>query len=253
MEKTKSLNKIGILGFGEVGQAVAKLYNNPKIKDLNRNDDLGGIDILHICIPWSEKFLNIVIKEIKYVKPKLTIIHSTVIPGTTKKIIASLPQDISRMIVHSPVRGVHPNLYEGIKTFVKYIGAEDSKSALLAENHLKELQIKTKVFIPSATTELAKILDTTYYGVCIAWHGEMKKICDKLGVNFDEAVTDFNKSYNKGYVSLGKTNVVRPILSAPKGKIGGHCVIPNALLLKKYYRGPALELILKYVPKRKKK
>ena len=42
---------IGILGYGEVGSAIAKFYDRPKIKDIGRDDDLRGVDILHICIP----------------------------------------------------------------------------------------------------------------------------------------------------------------------------------------------------------
>src|SRR5207248_2966594 len=79
-----------------------------------------------------------------------------------------------------------------------------------------------------------------------AWHGEMKKLCENTNINFDEAVTDFNTTYNQGYVKLGKKNVVRPVLSAPKGAIGGHCVIPNAKLLKKYLKSKAVDLILDY-------
>jgi UDP-N-acetyl-D-mannosaminuronate dehydrogenase len=230
--------KIGIIGYGEVGQAISKFYKNPKIKDLNRDDGLEGVEILHICIPWSENFVEIVRKEINKINPKLTIIHSTVAPGTVKK--------IGGMVVHSPVRGVHPNLYEGIKVFVKYIGADDKKAGEAAKKHLESLGIKTKVFYPSTTTEIGKILDTTYYGLVIAWHGEMKKICDKFGVDFEKAVTDFNKTYNEGYKKLGKENVVRPVLYPPENGIGGHCVVPNAEILKEYFKSEAIDLILKY-------
>lgn len=241
VKQSLSNKKVGILGYGEIGKAVAKFYKNPKIKDLKRDDGLKGIEILHVCIPWSEKFVDIVKKEIKAINPKLTIIHSTVAPGTVKK--------IGGMVVHSPVRGIHPYLYEGIKTFVKYVGADDKKAAKLAEEHFRHLNIKTKTFFPSTTTELGKVLDTTYYGVVIAWHGEMKKMCRKLGVNFDEAVTDFNQSYNDGYQTLGKHNVVRPVLYAPKGKIAGHCVVPNAKILKKFSKSKAIDLILDYEAK----
>lgn len=231
-------NKVGILGFGEVGQAIAKFYLNPKIKDLTRDDVLKGSEILHICLPWSDKFVEIVQKEIKKIKPKLTIIHSTVPPGTTRK--------IGGMIVHSPIRGIHPGLFEGIKTFVKYIGADSKKAGNLAKLHLAELGIKTKVFYPSITTEIGKLLDTSYYGLIIAWHGEMKKICHKFGIDFEEAVTDFNQTYNKGYKKLGKLNVIRPVLYPPKGKITGHCIIPNAKILNKYFKSRAIDLILNY-------
>jgi len=246
--------KVGVLGFGEVGRAVAKFYGSTgspqvKIKDLKRNDGLKGVEILNICIPWNNNFVKIVSKEIKEIKPKLTIIHSTVAPGTTKKI-----SDLTKsLVVHSPIRGIHPNLYEGIKIFVKYIGADNKKAGELAKKHLESLGIKTKLFFPSVTTEIGKLFDTTYYGLCIAWHGEMKKMCDKFGINFKEAATNFNETYNEGYRALGKLNVIRSVLYPPENGVGGHCIIPNAEILKKYFKSEALDLVLKYKPKNKNK
>jgi hypothetical protein len=234
-------SKIGILGYGEVGRAIAKFYKAPQIKDLNRDDGFENIEILHICIPYGENFVNFVKEQIDLYKPKLTIIHSTVVPGTTKK--------IGRTVVHSPVRGIHPYLYKSIKTFVKYIGADNKKAANLAKKHLEDLGMNTKVFFPSASTEIGKLLDTSYYGLCIAWHGEMKKICNKYKVKFDEAITDFNKSYNEGYTRLGKAQFVRPVLYPPKNGIGGHCIISNAEIMRKYWKSPYFDLILKYKPK----
>ena len=77
--------KAGILGYGEVGKAIAKFYNNPLIKDLERDDNLAGVEILNICIPYNgDDFIEAVAKEVNNIKPKLIIIHSTVAPGTTK-------------------------------------------------------------------------------------------------------------------------------------------------------------------------
>jgi len=244
----KNNAKVGILGFGEVGQAIAKFYKNPRIKDLNRDDGLKGVEILHVCLPWGNNFVKIVKKEIKRIKPKLTIIHSTVVPGTTKRLGLSLSK---AMVVHSPIRGMHPNLYPGIKIFVKYIGADNKKAGELVKRHLESLGIKTKIFYPSITTEIGKLLDTSYYGLCVAWHGEMKKLCDKYGINFEKAVTDFNQTYNEGYKKLGKLNVIRPVLYPPEKGITGHCVTQNAELLKKYFKSKALDLILEYKSKKK--
>ena len=237
--------KIGILGLGEVGQAIAKFYKRAKIKDLDRDDGLKGVDILHVCIPYHQNFIEIVSKEIKKIKPKLVIIHSTISPGTTKKIIKETK---NKMIVHSPIRGVHPRLYQGIKTFVKYIGAENKKAGEMAKKHLNSLGIKTEAFYPAKTTELGKLFDTTYYALCVAWHGEMKEICDKEKVNFEKVATDFNKTYNEGYKKLKMNHVVRPVLKPPEKFIGGHCLIPNTKILKKYYKSKAFNLILDYQP-----
>lgn len=40
---SENKSKIGILGYGEVGQAIAKFYKNPLIKDLNKDDGLNGV------------------------------------------------------------------------------------------------------------------------------------------------------------------------------------------------------------------
>ena len=76
---------------------------------------------------------------------------------------------------------------------------------------------------------------------CLAWRNE---------VDFEKAVTDFNKTYNKGYTKLGKKNVVRPVLYPPLKKISGHCILPNTEILRKYYKSKALDLILKYKPRK---
>ncbi len=246
MPKNSSKRRVGVLGFGEVGRAIANFYKKPLVKDLARDDGLDGVQILHVCIPYNEDFIKVAAKEIKNAKPKITIIHSTVAPGTTKKLIKKTG---NKMIVHSPVRGIHPHLYKGIKTFVKFIGAENKKAGEAARKHLNYLGIKTEVFYPAETTELGKLFDTTYYGLAIAWHGEMKKICDREKVDFEEAVTAFNKTYNEGYKKLGMSHVVRPVLTPPKSHIGGHCVIPNAEILKKKYKSLSFDLILKYKKK----
>jgi len=219
----KTIKSVGILGYGEVGQAIAKLYNNPRIKDLKRKDDLTGIEVLNICIPWSDNFVKIVKEEIKRIKPKLTIIHSTVPPGVTKK--------IGGMVAHSPIRGVHPNLFKGVKTFIKYIGADNKKVGEIVKKHLEGLGIKTKVFYPSATTEALKLWDTTQYGWMIVLNKEIKKWCNKKGLDFEAIYHEANESYNEGYRKLGRPEVVRPYLKNMPGKIGGHCVIPNCKIL----------------------
>lgn len=225
----KSL-KIGILGYGEIGKAIAQFYKNPKIKDLTRNDGLENLDVLHICIPWSNNFCNIACKEIKSARPKLTIIHSTLALGETKKIISKLPKDL-KQVVHSPVRGVHPFLQKGIKTFVKYIGAENKKSGLLAESHLNKLGIKTKLFVPSTLSEALKLWDTTQYGWMIVLNKAIKEWCLKNKIDFEAIYIEANKTYNEGYKKLGRNEVQRPHLKYMKGKIGGHCVIPNCKIL----------------------
>ncbi len=240
----RSDENIGIVGYGQIGQAISKFYKNPKIQNRTRDDGFSNLDVLHVCIPFSPRFVSIVRNAMHKGHPGITIIHSTVAVGTTKK--------IGGMVVHSPVRGVHPHLFEGIQTFVKFIGADNKIAARRAEHHLKSLGLRTKIFYPSKTTELGKLLDTTYYGLCIAFHGEMQRFCRKQGITFDDAVTEFNRTYNAGYKKLGMEHVIRPVLRAPNPTIGGHCIIPNVQLLKKTLKSKAFDLVLSYRPRKKK-
>ena len=225
--------KIGIVGHGQVGQAVAKLYSETDttktwfsfdkilIYDPYQGmlDDISDVDILNVCIPYTKDFVSIV-KDLP--TPNwYTVIHSTVPVGTTEK--------FGYKFLHSPVRGVHPNLYEGLKTFVKFIGG-DEQLAEAYSGHLKTLGVETHICKDAKTTELSKLADTTYYGLCIAFTSDMKKLCDEYDLDFMEVMTKYNNTYNEGYKKLGKPNVVRPVLY-PTDKIGGHCVIPNAKLL----------------------
>jgi len=239
--------KIGIIGYGEIGKSLEKCYLGKKfdifIKDINIDEGLADCDILNVCIPYSNNFVEVVSDYILQLNPKLTIIHSTVIPGTTQKIIM---QANTHDIVHSPVRGVHPNLYEGLKTFTKYIGSDQPEVADKTAQHFQQIGINGVIVNNSKISELAKILCTTYYGMCIAWHNDINELCKELNVDFEQVSTTWNTSYNEGFKELGMENVVRPVLYPPKdNKIGGHCVIPNAELCKEFFNSPILDYILK--------
>lgn len=232
--------KIGILGYGEIGRAIGQLYflnadyYDIAAKDLSRDDGLEGIEVLNVCIPYSDEFASVVIGIVIAFMPKLTIIHSTVKPGTTEIISQSVREVLNEkhFVVHSPIRGKHPNLYDSLFAFTKYIGADDTRAAPAATSHLEGLGLTVECVGSSKTTELGKLLSTAYYGLCIAWHGEMAEICKRFGVDFEAAVTAFNKSYNEGYEEMGHPEFIRPVLTPPENGISGHCVISNAEMLK---------------------
>lgn len=236
---------VGIMGFGEIGQSLARLYPKSKYqilsKDLN-HDSLKEerVEILHVAIPYSDDFITDVLEQIKKNKPEFVIIESTVDVGVTSKINNKLKKKI---VVHSPVRGMHPDLTKSLKCFIKYIGADNKNIGNRAVKHYKSIGVKAKLFMPSESTELNKILSTSYYGICIAWAGEIKRLCDQYKVNY-QTFEDFNNSYNEAYAKLGRKNVIRPTLYPPKNGIGGHCVWENATMFNPQAKSKFLDLIL---------
>jgi len=237
--------KIGILGIGEIGKALHSLYEKHGIqsikKDVNTKVDFNNLTVLNICIPYSKKFENIVINQIIESSAKLTIIHSTIPIGTTRNIKSIL----SHHIVHSPVIGSHPFLKESLETFTKFIGSPDPKAIKLTKDHYDKIKIDYQIFDSFESTEAAKLLCTSYYGICIAWHDYMKSVCEQNSLDFS-IIKDWNMAYNDGYAKLNYSKYNRPILDPPKNKIGGHCVIPNAELLNTTNPSKLLQEILKF-------
>lgn len=225
-----------IIGAGEVGKSLQKVLS-PKhethIRDIDGKitlpegwpiDPKQGWDVLNICYPPGKNFIKITKDYIKLYNPHITIIHSTIPPGTTEK--------CGRMVVHSPIHGKHPDIERGILTYVKYLGGENPYAVHIAREFLSAANIKVKVVANSKTSELSKILCTTYYGWNIVFMKEVVKICEKYKVPFSEIYQDWNVLYNNGNIESGVQNYNRPVLKPFPGKIGGHCVVENCRLLK---------------------
>jgi len=216
-----------IVGYGEVGQALHKvLQTNYQVFYLDKDDPLAEEykdlkpEIMHITFGYSPNFIQYVKEYQEKYKPKYTIIHSTVPVGTTRKVNG----------IHSPIRGLHPNLESGIHAFPKFIGGE---AASEVADYFRRCDIKVVLFDKPETTEAMKLWDTTYYGVCIDFAKRVKEYCDKHNLNFHEVYTLANQTYNEGYQALGHPEFTRPVLQPiMTTKIGGHCVNENRELLK---------------------
>ncbi len=209
-----------IVGVGEVGKGLHKVLGKALTWDIKGPctwDGEEGVDVVHICIPYSERF-NETVGMYKDCVSDLVIVHSSVPVGTCDKL----------EVVHSPIKGVHPHLAKGIKTFVKPFGG---KNAQKAANIFKKLGIKTRVYKDAKTTEALKLWETSQYGRMLMLEKEIHDWCEKNKVDFDAVYTQANKDYNEGYLKLGRPEVVRPYYKHVEGPIGGHCVLPNAKLL----------------------
>ena len=209
-------NKQIVIGLGEIGRSI-KIVLNCDGMDIEKTEKQ-HYDTIHICFPYSDNFIEEVKKYQNYFTPSLTVIHSTVQIGTSKKLGA----------VHSPVRGKHPNLENGIRNFVKYFGGDKSKEA---SKIFSELGIAVSDGHTSDTTEALKIWDTTQYGLNIILEKEIKNFCDKNKLDFNTVYTDANCTYNEGYEKLGNPEYKKYNLKHSDGKVGGHCVINNLAFL----------------------
>jgi hypothetical protein len=220
-----------IVGGGEIGQSLGVVlgsnynieiydtrFDSLTLDSLARYNKEKPFEIMHICFPYSDKFVSEVKKYKKLFKPKYTVIHSTVPIGTNRKLGS----------ISSPVVGIHPHLEQSLKIFTKFLGGNQASEVA---DYFRRVGMKVYLCDNPETPELMKIQCTTLYGLNIEFAKDMKEQCKKYKAPF-EAWTIWNDNYNKGYEELGYPEYHRYNLIPIMKEISGHCVRPNLKLLK---------------------
>lgn len=220
-----------VLGSGEIGRALGQVLCCNKDNVVEFNDPYLKIkatdwkyDYIHVCFPYGGKF----VKEVKrYVeefghRKSIVVIHSTVKVGTSRLLGA----------VYSPCRGVHPELFKGLRTFVKYVGCE--KFPYRAEkvaNELEKCGVNTQILESCRDAEALKLWDTTQYGWNIILEKVIYEWCKRKKISYDVVYKHANMTYNEGYLKYGKPAFQKYNINHVEGTIGGHCILPNCKLL----------------------
>jgi hypothetical protein len=224
-----------IIGNGEVGKAMHSVLKTRHDCHVCEHDipNIGGIEVMHVCFPYTGRFVKYATKYYDQVMPKYVVINSTVKVGTT----ATLRRK-GVPAYYSPVRGIHPYLEKSLKTFVKYI-APPSQELM---SYFRDAGIPAKCYPRPEETEALKLWSTTQFAWSVMLEKEIFKWCMEHKLSFEQVYTDANMTYNEGYAKLGKRRYIRPTLFHMEGKIGGHCIIPNCELLGTW----AAKEVLKY-------
>jgi UDP-N-acetyl-D-mannosaminuronate dehydrogenase len=215
-------HKVVVVGLGEIGrpllEVVRKRHDAVGVDISPPVRPIGRVDVLHICYPFEiSDFVGETVRYIDLLRPALTIINSTVAIGTTRLIA----ERAGAAVVNSPVRGKHFRMLNELHKYVKFVGAIDASSGQEAINHFESVGLKTRLLSSPEATELAKLTETTYFGLLIAWAQEVERYCDQLGANYDEIVSFYEE-----------IAFFPPVKYTP-GIIGGHCVMPNIQILHK--------------------
>ncbi len=219
-----------VVGLGEVGK--------PLFDILSRTYKTIGVDIqpvevsepcsvLHICIPFQiPDFVGTCAAYIAKYKPAITVINSTISPGTTR----AVAERSGAAVAYSPVRGKHVKMEKDMLFYKKFVGASDPKIAAEVEKHFAAAGFKTDHFASSDAGEVAKLLETTYLGVLVGWQQEVERMSSALGGSHEDA--------NK---------FIEEIAFLPQGIfpgfIGGHCVMPNIAILRTRVKSEFLDAI----------
>lgn len=223
-----------VVGIGEVGGALANVLERatgPVLRlDLAPREFGVPIDVMHMCIPFTDadRFRRTVADYINRFRPSLTVINSTVIPGTTRSIA-----DMTRApVAYSPVRGKHVRMEADMRRYRKFVAACDVRTAEHAQEHFRAAGLLTERLGRPETLELAKLAETSYFGVLIAFAQELNRYAGRVGASYSEAARFFEE------VDFLPRQTYYP------GFIGGHCVIPNLRLMEKVAPSQLFEAVL---------
>lgn len=228
-----------IVGFGEIGKPLGQLLAgrypvypvDPDVYPEYTGDQV-TCNFLHICIPGNlDNFNGVVLEYIEKFKPVYTIIHSTVVPGTTRAIEEA--RETSK-VVFSPVQGKHADnkMKREMLNYPKYIGATSVETAKAVKAHLEEIGFDVRVMNNPEEAEWSKIVATTYFGLLVAWAQELERLCDDHELDYERIThffplaDDFTPPHFPGIIS-------------------GHCVIPNLDLWEKVGKSDFVDLIRK--------
>src|SRR3990167_5126281 len=230
-----------LVGFGEVGQALHSVLAERRkfvICDPPKklNPQTFQTDWLHVCIPYTNSFVDDVLDYREKFFPRFIVIHSTVPVGTTRTICEKMGphgngEFGSFYVYYSPIRGIHPNLARFIREFPKWYASEWVGNADLAfSGYFAQAGIQVRRAPSTDMLELMKLWETLEYGYRIVlWQEIERQIRKNMPGSFDENLTAMKSwLFEKRRVYDGDRGLV-PIMYG--GPIGGHCVEANWDLL----------------------
>ena len=173
---------IGIIGNGFVGEAQAfafspvsniKVYDVDPLKSTHTLNETHDSDFVFVCVPtpmYSDGNQNLeFIEEVfKHANERpIYILKSTVLPGTTDKLIKKHSQF---KIVFSP----------------EFLTERTSKLDMLTQSKNNNI-IETD----SITSELIKYMNNTFFATKVSIMNEFRLISDKIGADWNKALDGF--------------------------------------------------------------
>lgn len=200
-----SLPKIGIIGYGFVGQAVAYGFSSAQIRIFDKyiegfnsfEEVASQSEFIFICLPSPIKSdesgidLSIIEDSIaKLVKftnqtDKIVVIKSTVIPGTTLKLCQEYPET---HFVFNPEFLTEANfLQDFVKADRTIIGALNDQTSLRVVELYRSIFPNMPIFQTDPTTaEMVKYMANCFLATKVTFANVMFDLCQSLGIQYDE-------------------------------------------------------------------
>ena len=217
--------KVCVLGLGHVGLPTALYISSrgfevwgydisEKAVALGKNGGINAttdwnkippVDVYVVCVKTSWKddvpdltpVFDVCKKIAKKAEPSsLVSIESTIVPGTCRKIYGNILKGCASLI-HVPHRyWADDPVRHGVKQ-MRVMGAMDNKSLEWGLRFYRDqLEIPLHIAPCIEVAELSKIAENAYRYVQIAFAEELRMMCEKLGLDFEDVRKSCNTKWN---------------------------------------------------------
>ena len=226
-----------IIGLGEIGSSIYSAMaeskkgvnltgvdkDSQKLLDMSRKYD-GKFSLtipkkqdIYIIAVYTPQQIREVIYELSFEDNPLIIIESTMVPGETKKIEAEYP-DIS--LVLFPHRFMINDAAHQVFNLDRIMGSSDKVALAKAADFYGGFLVEGGQihFFDVNIVELSKPLENAYRYIEIAVAEELKRLCDKQGIDFDQLRSAVNTKWNVNLLEA-------------RGGVAKHCLVGDTELL----------------------
>lgn len=189
-----------IIGYGAVGQAVAKAFGIEKYFDLKGStatlNECAGSQFIFICLPTptvngeqDRQAIVDIVKQLSQIsKTPIIVIRSTVLPGT-----ADYLSKFGMEIVSNPEFGSEDTMEEDIKRPLMVVVGGRNKQVAKAVYNLYAKQRCPKLLTDPVTAETIKYAFNAWFGVKVTYGNLLYDICQSNGGDYEAIKEMFEK------------------------------------------------------------
>jgi UDPglucose 6-dehydrogenase len=217
--------KVGVIGNGFVGESQAfaftpttdlRIYDIDPLKATHTKEEIDECDFIFVCVPTPMKkdgsqdisFIDKIFDEA--VQGPIYIIKSTILPGTTKRLMGMYP-DLE--IVFCPEFLTERTAKLDMLTQARIVlGGEKRDTKKVKELFEQRFMNRHIIETDPTTAELIKYMNNTFFATKVSIINEFKLLADKLGANWKDALY--------GFASDGRIGDSHLHVPGPDGRLG---------------------------------
>jgi len=191
--------KIGIIGVGMVGSAVARYFENVKGikpflydngKNLGSTQKINEAEVIFICVPtpldkeknyFDKSYLEDAFSKIE--GSKIVVIKSTTLPGITEYFQQKYPQ---HKILCNPEFLTEATADQDMCYPDRQILGYTKKSYDIAGDVMQILPLAPfEKILPATEAEMVKYFGNTWFATKVIFANQIFDLCQKLGINYE--------------------------------------------------------------------